>query len=88
MHARLIFYALGALAVAALFALGFLGLSTHVFTALGVGLLVVGVSQLFTARDATVPLLLIGGGVLVWLGPSLIPDLTVGALASFVGVGA
>lgn len=83
-----IWLALAALAVAAgLFAFGVITLTTNLFTAVGVGVLVVGLALLFQRRDSTVGLLVIAGGMGIWLGPMLVPDLTVGSLASFVGVG-
>lgn len=82
----LILLGVAAVTVALLIRFDVLSLDTNLLTAVGIGLLVVGVSKLFTARDSAIPLVLIGGGALVWLGPHLFPDVTVGSVAAAIGV--
>lgn len=81
-----------ALVALGLFAFGILSLSTNLFVAVGIGLIVVGVAKLFqVGSNPAIGIALMGAGGVLWLFDGF-TTLTIGdaaaLAASFVGGGA
>lgn len=70
-------------------AFGALTLGTNLFTAVGIGLIVVGVAKLFQAHgNPMLGIVLMATGTGLWVGHDLFPSLTLADAASLVGVDA
>lgn len=81
---------IGAIALWGFVAFGVLSFTTSLWTAIGVAIVVVGLVRLLQPGNAPLPSLGLaaGGIVLIFLQESVMPQLTLGELASFVGAGA
>lgn len=76
------------LVVLGLVLFGIISLAASMYVALGVGLMVVGVAQLFTkGTTPTIALGIVGFGLMLTMFSDYLPGLTVGGALSFLGVG-
>lgn len=66
---------------------GAIALTTGLFTAVGVAVMVVGLAMLFRPGQSALGVGIIIAGALLWLGQDLVPTLTIGKAASWMGVG-
>lgn len=85
MFRGLFIWGIVALVVIGLFAFGVLALSTNLFVAVGIALVVVGIAKLFqVGSNPVIGLALMGTGGAMWALDGL-TTLTVGDVASFIG---